>query len=128
LEFFAGSQPWVCQRKVVSDALQTYPLPMAVRISVGCALTAFLEHEDFVGATRGSASSSLFLVVSSKGKKAVDFSMVGISQSMHHLHLLHHLPHRSYIGNPTALVIHALFHLPLSFFLQGAARRMIDEL
>ena len=109
----------------MSDALLTYPLPMQGRISVGSALTAVLEHEEFLGAMRGSASNLLSLEVSSKGKKDVDFSMVGISQPMHHLHLLHHLPHRSYIGNPTALVIHALFHLPLSFVLQRAARRIL---
>ena len=120
LEFFGGSQPCVCERKVVSHALLTYLLPMQGKISLGSALTAVLEHEDFWAAMRGSASNLPFLVVSSKGKKAVDFSMVGISQPMHHLHLLHHLPRRSYIWNPTASVI----HLPLSFVLQKAARRI----
>ena len=110
----------------MSDALLTYPLPMQGRISVGSALTAVLEHEEFLGAMRGSASNLLSLVVSSKGKKDVDFSMVGISQPMHHLYLLHHLPHHTYIGNPTALVIHALLHLPLSFVLQRAARAVVS--
>ena len=89
LEFFGGSQPCVC---VKGRWCLILPGPIHCSFRRGF---RWAKHwrQSWNTRVRWGGSNLLFLVVSSKGKKAVDFSMVGISQPMHHLQVICNLPH-----------------------------------